>query len=111
MSGRPITRISADKLHELGPSETDWDHIRALTDEEIEAAMRSDPDWADFLDFDWSKAVVVIPKKKKAISIRLDEDVIDFFKSKGEGYQTRMNAVLRRFMERARKPGGKDAAE
>ncbi len=70
--------------------------------------MRSDPDWADLIDFDWSSAVIVAPQKKKAISIRLDEDVIDFFKSQGEGYQTRINAVLRHFME---KSGKRDAAE
>jgi uncharacterized protein (DUF4415 family) len=70
--------------------------------------MRDDPDWADLVDFDWSDAVVVLPRKKKAISIRLDDDVIDFFKSQGEGYQTRMNAVLRHFMEKTKKP---DAAE
>jgi hypothetical protein len=38
------------------------------------------------------------PIPKKAVSIRLDEDVIDFFKKSGRGYQTRMNAVLRHFM-------------
>ena len=70
--------------------------------------MRDDPDWADLIDFDWSDAVLVVPQKKKAISIRLDEDVIEFFKAQGEGYQTRMNAVLRHFMENTKKP---DAAE
>ena len=55
------------------------------------------------LDFDWSEAVLVIPPKKKAISIRLDEDVLDYFKQQGAGYQRRMNAVLRSYMQQARK--------
>jgi uncharacterized protein (DUF4415 family) len=55
------------------------------------------------LDFDWSEAVLVIPPKKKAISIRLDEDVCDYFKQQGAGYQRRMNAVLRSYMQQARK--------
>jgi uncharacterized protein (DUF4415 family) len=66
------------------------------------AAVRNDPD-AVPLDFDWSEAVLVIPPKKKAISIRLDEDVLDYFKQQGAGYQRRMNAVLRSYMQQARK--------
>jgi uncharacterized protein (DUF4415 family) len=77
---------------------TDWAAVDALTDEEIEEAVRNDPD-AVPLDVDWSKAVLVIPPKKKAISIRLDEDVLDYFKKEGAGYQRRMNAVLRSYME------------
>ena len=106
MSGKHITRIS---VHESPrPSKTDWARVDALTDQEIESAMRSDPDWADLVDFDWSDAVIVTPGKKKSISIRLDEDVIEFFKAQGDGYQTRMNAVLRHFMGKTKK---RDAAE
>ena len=77
-----------------------------MTDEEIERTMRDDPDWAEFIDIDWSNAEWVIPVTKKSISIRLDEDVIDFFKASGKGYQTRINAVLRHYMkEQGRKQG------
>jgi uncharacterized protein (DUF4415 family) len=79
-------------------SETDWASFDALTDEQIEEAIRNDPD-AIALDFNWSDAVLVIPPKKKAISIRVDEDVLDYFKHEGAGYQRRMNAVLRSFVE------------
>lgn len=105
MSGRRIYTLS--EALEL-EDKTDWKRVRNLTDADIEAAMRDDPDWAGLIDFDWSDAVVVVPRKKKALSIRLDEDVIDFFKAHGAGYQTRMNAVLRHFMENTKKP---DAAE
>lgn len=77
---------------------TDWTRVDALTDEEIEAAVRNDPD-AVPLDLDWSDAALVIPGKKKAISIRVDEDVLDFFKKEGAGYQRRINAVLRSYMQ------------
>jgi uncharacterized protein (DUF4415 family) len=82
---------------------TDWAALDALTDEEIEAAVRNDPD-AVPLDIDWSDGVVVIPAKKKAISIRIDEDVLDYFKSDGDGYQGRINAVLRSYMLQRPKP-------
>jgi uncharacterized protein (DUF4415 family) len=83
-------------------SRTDWARVDALTDEEIAEAVRGDPD-AVPLDFDWSEAVLVIPSKKKAISIRLDEDVLDFFRHGGAGYQRRMNAVLRSYMAGVKK--------
>jgi uncharacterized protein (DUF4415 family) len=88
---------------------TDWAALDALTDEDIEAAVRNDPD-AVPLDIDWSDGVVVMPAKKKAISIRIDEDVLDFFKSEGDGYQRRMNAVLRSYMQQKAKPKPKKRA-
>ena len=81
---------------------TNWAAIDALTDKEIVEAIRNDPD-AVPLDVDWSKAVLVIPPKKKAISIRVDEDVLDHFKKEGAGYQRRINAVLRSYMQQKRK--------
>ena len=82
---------------------TDWARVDALTDEDIEKAVADDPDAAP-LDIDWSDAVLVIPAKKKAISIRVDEDVLDFFKKGGDGYQRRINAVLRSYMQQKAKP-------
>jgi uncharacterized protein (DUF4415 family) len=95
---RIVTRRWGDRRK----GRTDWARVDTLTDEEIEAAVRSDPD-AVPLDFDWSDAVLVIPPKKKAISIRVDEDVLDYFKQEGAGYQRRMNAVLRSYMQQKRK--------
>jgi uncharacterized protein (DUF4415 family) len=99
MKERNITVVSR---HDLRKGKTDWRRVRSLTDKQIEAAVRDDPD-AVPLDFDWSEAVLVIPPKKKAISIRVDEDVLDYFKTEGAGYQRRMNAVLRSYMEQKRK--------
>ena len=66
--------------------------------------MKDDPDWADYDDIDWSDAVLVVPPRKKAISIRVDADVLDYFKKHGSGYQRRINAVLRSFMNEKKKP-------
>ncbi|ANV99589.1 BrnA antitoxin family protein [Bradyrhizobium icense] len=82
---------------------TDWARVDALTDEEIAKAVANDPD-AAAIDVDWSDAVLVIPAKKRAISIRVDEDVLDFFKKEGDGYQRRINAVLRSYMQQKVKP-------
>ncbi len=85
--------------------QTDWDRLRNMTDEEIEKSIAEDPDWAEFKDIDWSKAKFLVPISKKAISIRVDEDVLDYFKQQGAGYQRRMNAVLRSYMDQT--SGGK----
>jgi uncharacterized protein (DUF4415 family) len=82
-----------------GESKTDWARVDAMTDADIAEAMRNDPDWADLIDIDWSNATIVHPRSKHAISIRLDKDIVDFFKSTGKGYQTRINAVLRYYVE------------
>ena len=82
----------------MPPGKTDWAKVDALTDEDIARAVADDPDAAP-LDLDWSKAVLVYPKLKSTISIRIDPDILKFFKSRGRGYQTRMNAVLRAYME------------
>lgn len=82
---------------------TDFARLAKLTDEEIEKSIANDPDWAEFKDLDWSQAVLVVPPKKQPISIRVDEDVLDFFKQQGAGYQKRINAVLRSYMNAVRK--------
>ena len=47
----------------------------------------------------WAKAKVVVPKSKKSVHLRIDIDVLEFFKHEGKGHLTRMNAVLRQYME------------
>ena len=56
---------------------------------------------ADF----WASARVVYPDgPKRQLTMRLDADIVEFFKSQGRGYQTRINAVLRSFVNAQRKP-------
>jgi len=100
MSEKNITTVSRDFPRK---GKTDWVRVDALTDEDIARAVANDPD-AVPIDIDWSDAVLVVPPKKTAISIRVDEDVLDFFKKEGEGYQRRINAVLRSYMQQKAKP-------
>lgn len=55
-------------------------------------------------EVDWSVVPEVKVPGKVAISVRVDEDVLEFFRAEGRGYQTRMNAVLRSYMVAKRKP-------
>lgn len=93
-----VTRKWGDRRR----GKTDWARVDKLTDEDIARAVANDPDAAP-IDIDWSDAVLVIPVRKKAISIRVDEDVLDFFKKAGNGYQRRINAVLRSYMQQKAK--------
>ena len=85
-----VTRKWGDRRR----GKTDWARVDKLTDEDIARAVANDPDAAP-INIDWSEADLVIPGRKKAISIRVDQDVLDFFKKTGDGYQRRINAVLR----------------
>ena len=70
-----------------------------MTEKELEASIAADPD--DVHEpIDWSYAVKSMPPRKRDIRIRLDEDVLDWFRQAGRGYQTRINNPLRTFMER-----------
>lgn len=88
------------KMRAEGRSETDWARLDAMSEEELEAAIASDPDWAD-LPEDWVEhAVPHFPKGlKKQVTLRLDPDVLAWFKAQGPGYQTRINAALRAFVQ------------
>jgi len=77
--------------------QTDWARVDAMTDQDIERAVADDAD-AVPLDVDWSNAELIVPPRKKPVSIRLDEDVIDWFRRSGPGYQTRINSILRHYM-------------
>ena len=50
---------------------------------------------ADF----WEKAQLVAPENKRSVNLRVDSYVFDFFKSQGKGHLTRMNAVLRAYVD------------
>jgi uncharacterized protein (DUF4415 family) len=88
------------------PSKMDWDRIDATTDEEIERQSREDNEDLGLIETDWSNAVFVPAPQKNAISIRLDADVLSFFRSQGPGYQSRINQVLRHYMESVEKKAG-----
>jgi uncharacterized protein (DUF4415 family) len=82
-----------------------------MTDADIRAAIASDPDAAPELDEEWfANAVVVYPDRKTLVSLRLDPDVLVWFKRQGKGYQTRINAVLRAYVKADQQRHGKRAS-
>ena len=80
----------------------DLARLRRMTDREIDRT--SPPELRDLPDDFWQDARVVTPVAKQAISIRLDTDIVAWFRATGTRYQTRMNAVLRSYVEQVAQP-------
>lgn len=104
MKKENIVRYTLDGIRRM-PVKSDIARLRATTDADIERQIAEDPDLQGFDDIDWSKAVFVPAPAKQPISIRLDSDILDFFKDQGGGYQSRINKVLRHYMESVKKAG------
>ena len=99
--GKDIRRYSAEELAGLREREkslTDLSRVDEMTGEELESAIALDDDERGF-EPDWTKARLRLPEPKKSIHLRIDSDVLDWLKSQGRGYQTRINAILRQYME------------
>ncbi len=80
--------------HDTGErSRTNWDDVDKLGDSDLVDAESPELD-----ETFWQEAVFV-PEPKHQITLRIDADVLEFFRTQGPGYQRRMNAVLRRYME------------
>ena len=79
-------------------SETDWNRIDAMTDEDIDFSDNPEATADMFVNAIVRKGFKPIPRKSQ-LTLRIDQDVIDFFKSQGRGYQTRINQLLRAYME------------
>lgn len=97
VDGKPYQRMPDGTLAPL-EDKTDWARLDAMTDEEVEAAALSDPDALPMTDEEWARAEIIRPGKIP-VGLKLDSDVLSWFKARGRGYQTRINTVLRRYME------------
>ena len=74
----------------------DLTRLRRLSERELLAT--SPKELADLPDDFWDQAIVVEPVVKQPISLRVDADVLQWFKKQGPRYQSRINAVLRSYM-------------
>ena len=98
-----IVRYSAEELaarRKRGETRSDWARAAAMTQAEIEADTASDPDEAGMV-VDWDSVSVKLPKPKADLHMRIDRDVLEFFRKTGRGYQIRTNAVLRSYVQQA----------
>ena len=93
-----IERYTAEQLKSMtsrGEAGSDW--TRAARQPVPDG---SDPDDAiEPVDIDWATTELPMPRRKTHTSLRIDADVLDWFRAHGRGYQTRINAVLRSYYE------------
>ena len=99
MSDKP-TRKPSKRPEHPSRGRADFSRLRVVRDAEI--ARTSPPELADLPAAFWRDAELVAAVPKQAISLRVDEDVLTWFRSQGPRYQSRMNAVLRSYMEHSR---------
>jgi uncharacterized protein (DUF4415 family) len=86
-----------------GEGRSDWAKVDSISEAELERLIAEDADEAP-LPETWPEGVEVgLPRPKAHMNLRVDADVVDWFKRTGRGYQTRMNAVLRAYMESHRR--------
>ena len=74
-------------------SETDWKRLASRSDKDIDFSDIPELDESFFKEAEWR------PTTKQPVTIRLDADVLEWFRNQGPGYQTRINRLLRRYME------------
>ena len=75
-------------------SRTDWEKLEKVSDDKIDTTDVPELDEAFFRN-----AKVRLPAGKQLVSLRIDRDVLDWFKQQGKGYQTRINAILRAYVQ------------
>ena len=97
---KTYTAKKAEKLRKAGKGQaTDWN----MSQKEAMRRRHADPEAPGPYE-GWEKTIVAdLPHLKKSIHLRVDEDILKFFKQQGKGHLTRMNAVLRTYVD-AHKP-------
>ena len=85
-------------------SQTDWERLNNMPDEAITSAAESDPDNLPLDDpfFETARRLppsALLKEAKQQITLRIDSEVLEWFRSSGTGYQSRMNAVLKAYVQ------------
>jgi uncharacterized protein (DUF4415 family) len=77
---------------------TNWKQLRRVSDADIHAGIEVDPNARPTDEDFWKDAKIVLPTRKEVVTMRLDADVLAWFRQQ-RGYQTRINAILRSYMQ------------
>ena len=85
-------------------SKSDWKRVQGMSEEETLRRAEDDPENPPLTDEEMRRLKPMrledfLPRPKEQISVRVDADVLKWLRSQGPGYQTKINAVLRAYME------------
>jgi uncharacterized protein (DUF4415 family) len=106
--GADIRTYTADEIRAMrrrGEDRTDWAKVDAMTEADLERAIAEDEDERD-LEPDWTRAELVMPRPRQSVHLRLEREVVEFFKAGGKGHITRMQAVLRAYVDAHKRRAG-----
>ena len=102
MSAKPTKKreriVRYESLDDMPPPKPLGRAFRQMSDAEVERRAAAAPDAGVIPPGFWDKPRLVVPENKQQITLRLDPEVIRFFKRTGKGYQSRMGAVLRSYV-------------
>ncbi|MEQ1528422.1 MAG: BrnA antitoxin family protein [Methylococcales bacterium] len=102
-----IKRFTAEEIKKQlvsGADKTNWQQVQSMSQSDVERLANEEDGGRSE---GWEDTVMLgLPPTKKNIHIRLDNDVLDWFKAHGIGYQTRINAVLRAYVTSQAKKAG-----
>lgn len=94
-----IISYTAEELaSKRATSRTDWNKVDSTTDHDLHKIIAADQEECDFIP-DWTKAEIVFPESKLSVNLRLDREIIDFFKKEGRGHISKMQAVLKAYVD------------
>jgi len=97
-NGSKINGLKTKRSNPKRGAGTDWGKLRRRSAASIRKGIASDPDvHATDAEF-WKSAKVVMPTPKEIVTMRLDADLLRWFRQQ-RGYQTRINAILRAYMQ------------
>ena len=94
-----IKTFTTEELKALrAESRTDLAKLDAMTDDKLEQIIAADKDECD-LRPDWTRAKLVFPRAKQSVHLRLEQEIVEYFKSQGKGHISRMQAVLKSYVD------------
>ena len=97
------------KKHIFHNSQTDWNRVDMLRDEDIDFSDSPEVTPEMFAKAVLRKGLKPVSKKTQ-VTLRIDDDVLTWFKKQGKGYQTRINSLLKAYKEAHQKESGRTTA-
>jgi len=110
-NGADIRTYTAEEIRAMrrrGEDRTGRAKVDAMTEADLERAIAEDEDERD-LEPDWTRAQLVLSRPRQSVHLRLRPEVVEFFKAGGKGNITRMQAVLRAYVDAQRRRAGESS--
>lgn len=92
-------KVTFQKSEVRKKGKTDFAALENMSEEDLKKSISEDKDVAPLLTTQWFNSARVVRPGKTPVTLRIDNDVIDYFRANGRFYQTKINIILRKYME------------